>query len=166
MTEERTVERFKIRTIWFHWIHTLAFIVLIITGAILFVPELGFIAAGGWTRIVHRVTAVVFIGAPIVYFPFNARMTLHFIKETLTWGKNDLIWLVVIAAINSVISAYYYLRVVKVMWFGEPASEEKVPSSGAPRFALFLCCLGVLLLGIIPGLLMKLAELAGKLFTF
>ena len=72
----------------------------------------------------------------------------------------------VIAAINSVISAYYYLRVVKVIWFGEAKSEEKVPSSGAPRFALLVCCLGVLLLGIIPGLLMKLAEAAGKLFAF
>ena len=81
-------------------------------------------------------------------------------------AQNDLLWLVVIAAINSVISAYYYLRVVKVMWFGEPASEEKVPSSGAPRLALVLCCAGVLLLGIIPGLLMKLAEAASKLFTF
>jgi NADH-quinone oxidoreductase subunit N len=80
--------------------------------------------------------------------------------------QNDLLWLVVIAAINSVISAYYYLRVVKVMWFGQPASEEKVPSSGAPRFALFVCCLGVLLLGIIPGLVMKLAEIASRLFAF
>jgi NADH-quinone oxidoreductase subunit N len=81
-------------------------------------------------------------------------------------AQNDLLWLVVIAAINSVISAYYYLRVVKVMWFGEPASAEKVPSSGAPRFALFVCCLGVLLLGVIPGMIMKLAELAGRLFNF
>jgi NADH-quinone oxidoreductase subunit N len=80
--------------------------------------------------------------------------------------QNDLLWLVVIAAINSVISAYYYLRVVKVMWFGQAASEEKVPSSGAPRFALFVCCLGVLLLGIIPGLVMKLAEIASHLLPF
>jgi NADH-quinone oxidoreductase subunit N len=79
---------------------------------------------------------------------------------------NDLVWLVVIAALNSVISAYYYLRVVKMMWLNEPASAEKVPSSGAPRLALFLCCLGVLLLGIIPGLLMRLAEVAGNLFSF
>ncbi len=79
---------------------------------------------------------------------------------------NDLLWLVVIAVLNSVISAYYYLRVVKVMWLGEPASPEKVPSSGAPRLALFICCLGVLLLGIIPGLLMRLAEIAGNLFRF
>ncbi len=78
---------------------------------------------------------------------------------------NDLLWLVVIAALNSVISAYYYLRVVKVMWFGDPASTDKVPSSGAPRFALFVCCLGVLALGIIPGLIMRLAEVAGNLLS-
>jgi NADH-quinone oxidoreductase subunit N len=80
--------------------------------------------------------------------------------------QHHLLWLVVIAVLNSVISAYYYLRVVKVMWFGEPASDEKVPSSGAPRLALFICCLGVLLLGIIPGLVMSLAKLASRMFAF
>ena len=80
--------------------------------------------------------------------------------------QHDLLWLVVIAVINSVISAYYYLRVVKVMWLGEPASEEKVPSSGALKVALSLSCLGVLLLGIIPGFVMKLAETAAKMFGF
>ncbi len=80
--------------------------------------------------------------------------------------QHGLLWLVVIAVINSVISAYYYLRVVKVMWLGEPASEEKVPSSGALRVALALSCLGVLLLGIIPGYMMKLAEVAARMFAF
>jgi NADH-quinone oxidoreductase subunit N len=80
--------------------------------------------------------------------------------------QNGLLWLVIVAAVNSVISAYYYLRVVKVMWFGEAKSQEKVPSSDAPRLALFLCCLGVLLLGIIPGLVMRLAEVASHLFSF
>ncbi|MFC1928662.1 NADH-quinone oxidoreductase subunit N [Chloroflexota bacterium] len=80
--------------------------------------------------------------------------------------QHGLLWLVIIAVINSVISAYYYLRVVKVMWFGEPVSMEKVPSSGALRLALSLSCLGVLLLGIIPGYIMKLAESATRMFTF
>jgi NADH-quinone oxidoreductase subunit N len=80
--------------------------------------------------------------------------------------QHDLLWLVIIAVINSVISAYYYLRVVKVMWLGKPASEEKVPSSGALRLALSLSCLGVLLLGVIPGYIMKLAEMAAKMFAF
>jgi NADH-quinone oxidoreductase subunit N len=80
--------------------------------------------------------------------------------------QQGLLWLVIIAVINSVISAYYYLRVVKVMWLGEPASMEKVPSSVALRLALSISCLGVLLLGIIPGYIMKLAELAARIFAF
>jgi len=80
--------------------------------------------------------------------------------------QHGLLWLVIIAVINSVISAYYYLRIVKVMWLGEPASEEKVPSSGALRLALFASCLGVLILGVIPGFVMKLTEIAAKMFTF
>ncbi|MFC2072007.1 NADH-quinone oxidoreductase subunit N [Chloroflexota bacterium] len=80
--------------------------------------------------------------------------------------QHGLLWLVIIAVINSVISAYYYLRVVKIMWFGEPASEEKVSSSGALRVALFLSCLGVLLLGIIPGYIMSLAESAARMLSF
>ena len=80
--------------------------------------------------------------------------------------QHNLLWLVVIAVINSVISAYYYLRVVKVMWLGEPVSEEKVPSSGPLKVALALSCLGVLLLGIIPGYVMRLSEMAASMFTF
>jgi len=80
--------------------------------------------------------------------------------------QHGLLWLVIIGVINSVISAYYYLRVVKVMWLGEPVSAEKVPSSAALKVALSLSCLGVLLLGIIPGFIMRLAELAAKMFVF
>jgi NADH-quinone oxidoreductase subunit N len=80
--------------------------------------------------------------------------------------NQGLLWLVIIAVLNSVISAYYYLRVVKVMWLGEPASEERVPSSGALRVALSLSCLGVLLLGIVPGYVMNLAELAARMLAF
>jgi NADH-quinone oxidoreductase subunit N len=77
--------------------------------------------------------------------------------------QSGLLWLVILAVINSVISAYYYLRVVKVMWFGDPSSEEKVPSSAALRVVVFLSCLGVLLLGIVPNYVMNLAEAASRL---
>ena len=79
--------------------------------------------------------------------------------------KQSLLWLVIIAVINSVISAYYYLRVVKVMWFGQPASEEKLTSSPALRVAMAISVIGVLALGIVPGQIMKLAELAAKIFV-
>jgi NADH-quinone oxidoreductase subunit N len=80
--------------------------------------------------------------------------------------QQNLLWLVIIAVLNSVISAYYYLRVVKVMWFNEPKFEGRVSSSGALRLALLLACLGVVLLGVIPGYLMKLTEMAAKIHIF
>ena len=79
--------------------------------------------------------------------------------------QNGLLWLVIIAVINSVISAYYYLRVVKVMWFNEPVAPEKVPSSWALRLALGLTCLGVLVVGILPASVMKLAETAARMLN-
>jgi NADH-quinone oxidoreductase subunit N len=77
--------------------------------------------------------------------------------------QHGLLWLVIVAVINSCVSAFYYLRVVKVMWLGAPASEEKVPSSWALRTALALCCLFVLLLGIVPGGFVGIAEAAVRI---
>lgn len=77
--------------------------------------------------------------------------------------QNNLLWLVVIAVLNSVVSAYYYLRVVKVMWMGEPASEEKVNASIFLKLSLALSCLGVLVLFFIPGFAMHLTEIASKM---
>jgi NADH-quinone oxidoreductase subunit N len=79
--------------------------------------------------------------------------------------QNGLLWLVIVAVVNSVISAYYYLRVVKVMWFNEPVSTERVPSSWPLRIALAIACLGVLLVGIMPASVMKLAETAARMLT-
>jgi NADH-quinone oxidoreductase subunit N len=79
--------------------------------------------------------------------------------------QNGLLWLVIVAVINSAISAFYYLRVVKVMWLGAPTSEKKVPSSWALRTALGLCCLFVVLLGVIPGGFVSIAEAAAKIFV-
>jgi NADH-quinone oxidoreductase subunit N len=76
----------------------------------------------------------------------------------------DLLWLVIIAVINSAISAYYYLRVVRVMFTGEPLSEERIYASNGLRVALAITCLGVLLLGIYPWILMKFSETAATIF--
>lgn len=73
-----------------------------------------------------------------------------------------LTWLVVIAVINTAISAYYYLRVVKVIWFGAPASGEGIPSSWPLRFALAIACLGVLVLFFYPSGVLDLARDAAE----
>lgn len=80
-------------------------------------------------------------------------------------ATSGLMWLIIVAAANTAVSVYYYLRVAKVMWFGEPASNEGVYSSAALRTALIIACVGVLLLGVFPGILMNATEAANKLFV-
>jgi NADH-quinone oxidoreductase subunit N len=79
--------------------------------------------------------------------------------------QHGLLWLVIVAVINSCVSAFYYLRVVKMMWFGAPASEEKVPSSWALRTALAICCFFVLLLGVVPGGFIGIAQTAIRILS-
>jgi len=78
--------------------------------------------------------------------------------------QENLLWLVIIAVLNSVVSAYYYLRVVKLMYVGEPASEEAIPSSIPLRITLTITSLGVLVLGVYPWLVIRLAENAVAAF--
>jgi NADH-quinone oxidoreductase subunit N len=80
--------------------------------------------------------------------------------------QQELLWLVIIAVINSVISAFYYLKVVRVMWTAAPVSEEKVPSGWALRIALVICCIFVLILGIVPGSFVSVAQAAVHIFGF
>jgi NADH:ubiquinone oxidoreductase subunit 2 (subunit N) len=46
---------------------------------------------------------------------------------------------------------------------GEPASDEKVPSTWALRAALVICCLTVLVMGVVPAFFMGVAEAAVKI---
>lgn len=72
-----------------------------------------------------------------------------------------LVWLAVLAVLFAIVGAYYYIRVVKVMYFEE--KEIKAPVIRyAPdlRIAISLNGLAVLLLGIFPGVLFALCHLA------
>jgi NADH-quinone oxidoreductase subunit N len=72
------------------------------------------------------------------------------------WESQHL-WLVVIAAAMSVVGAYYYLRVIKLMYFDPPAGAlPPTARSTGVRFALGLNALAVLVLGLLPGPLLDL----------
>ena len=66
-------------------------------------------------------------------------------------------WLILIAAATSVIGVFYYLRIVKLMYFDAPGELPSGPSSGmAVRSVLALNGLAVLALGIVPNALIQL----------
>jgi NADH-quinone oxidoreductase subunit N len=60
-------------------------------------------------------------------------------------------WLALIAVIFSLIGAYYYLRVIKVMYFDEPVDNTPIVASPDVRILLSLNGLAIIVLGIFPG---------------
>jgi NADH-quinone oxidoreductase subunit N len=72
--------------------------------------------------------------------------------------KPTLVWLVVIAVINSVISVFYYLRVVTAMYFREVGREQRPLRSTSVSAALLIATVAVLLIGILPTWLVNVAN--------
>ncbi|MYK16611.1 NADH-quinone oxidoreductase subunit N [Candidatus Poribacteria bacterium] len=69
------------------------------------------------------------------------------------------IWLVIIGAVNTAISAFYYLRVVVTMYMREPEEElEFSPYSSTLVIGLVIAAIGVLLIGILPSLMLNPAQ--------
>jgi NADH-quinone oxidoreductase subunit N len=63
-------------------------------------------------------------------------------------------WLVVFAVLMSVIGAFYYLRVVKVMYFDAPTDTSPIVAPVEMRAVLAVNALAILVLGLMPGALM------------
>lgn len=81
------------------------------------------------------------------------------------WAKLEVIaavlnvglaWLAAVAVLFSVIGAFYYLRVVKVMYFDEPTDSLAITAGGTVRALLSANGLAVLALGIAPSVLIEL----------
>lgn len=68
--------------------------------------------------------------------------------------------LAVAAVLTSVVGAFYYLRVVKLMYFDEPAESAPIVAPGGTRVLLSANGLLLLVLGIVPQILMGLCTLA------
>ncbi|MSQ24935.1 MAG: NADH-quinone oxidoreductase subunit N [Dehalococcoidia bacterium] len=76
----------------------------------------------------------------------------------------DLVWLAVAGVLNSAISAYYYLRVVKAMYMSPAASDERLTPSPAISLALLVTTGGVLFFGFAPSYLLDFAVRAARGF--
>lgn len=68
----------------------------------------------------------------------------------------DLLWLAVVAVIFSVIGAYYYLRIIKLMYFDQSDDMTPVVAGFDMRVAMSLNGLAILGLGLFPGGLLAL----------
>jgi NADH-quinone oxidoreductase subunit N len=70
--------------------------------------------------------------------------------------------LAVIGVVTSVVSAFYYLRVVKVMYFDEPAGTFDRPISAELKGVLFVTAVATLFFFVLPGPIFAAAEAAAS----
>ena len=85
---------------------------------------------------------------------FYAKLSV--LQALVATGSQANIVLAVFAVMMSLIGAFYYLRLVKVMYFDAPITASEVVASGDVRFVLCVNGALVLVLGLVPGGLMAL----------
>jgi NADH-quinone oxidoreductase subunit N len=130
-------------------------------GVVIFLSRAGFEAdqLDDYTGLARRSPWFAFVMLTMMFSlagvpPFAGFWGKWFVfKEVIAAGY---VWLAVAAVIFSVIGAYYYLRVVKLMYFDDPASTEPVHSTRGLKAVLSLNGLAVLFLGLTPGVLMTI----------
>ena len=101
-----------------------------------------------WFAAVMMVLLLSLAGVPPMV-GFYAKLAV--LQAALAAGH---LWLVIFAVMASLVGAYYYLRVVKVMYFDEPVDATPLDAPGSLRAMLSLNGAAVVLLGVLPGPLM------------
>ena len=76
------------------------------------------------------------------------------------------LWLVIVAALNSILSLYYYLLVLRRMYISEPSVMSAPLKTAFPvKAVLLITMIGIFWLGILPGPVMKvISEISTKIF--
>ena len=110
----------------------------------------GLADASPWFALVMLLFMFSLAGVP-PFLGFWAKW--YVIKEVVAIGH---IWLAVLAVIFSVIGAYYYLRVVKLMYFDRADPPPEIGTDLQVRMLVSLTGLAVLALGFAPGGLIRM----------
>ena len=69
---------------------------------------------------------------------------------------SNLVWLTVLGLLNSAVAAYYYLRILVLMYMHEPGeSADSLPPAGAAlKVAVYGSAIATVLLGVLPSIVL------------
>ena len=101
-----------------------------------------------WYALIMLVCMFSFAGVPPLVGCFGKFAVFQALVDA------GLIWLAIVGIVFAVIGAFYYLRVVKFMYFDEPADERKISVPLDMSVALGVNGLLIIVLGILPGSLL------------
>lgn len=115
---------------------------------------------------VHAVALVVFL-LSLAGIPPTAGFLAKFylFLAAVNAQDNHILWLAIVALVNTVISIYYYMNVVRLMFFRKPVSLDPIPSSRILNFALGLTLAMTFIILLYPKPFIRLAEMSARVFT-
>ena len=87
---------------------------------------------------------------------FYAKLAV--LQALITTDHTGYLILAIVAVLLSLVAAFYYLRVVKVMYFDEPTQTELTQDFGMPGALMMINGAAVLVLGLLPGGLMAVCR--------
>ncbi len=90
--EQRTIVRFRKQALIIHWLHAVSFIVLLVTGALMFFDLTDF-NGGHEIRTIHRIASISFGIVPVAYSLFDPKGMINFFKESFRWNAETRAWL-------------------------------------------------------------------------
>ena len=106
-----------------------------------------------WAALVMLITMFSLAGVPPTV-GFYAKFSV--LSAAFATGS---VWLVVFAVMMSLVGAYYYLRIVKLMYFDEPVASAAIAGAGSgrldARLMLIVNGLALIVLGIVPDAVMQ-----------
>jgi len=110
----------------------------------------------GWFALVMTILLFSLAGVPPM-MGFAAKFAV--LNSVLATGQ---LWLTIFAVMFSLIGAFYYLRVIKTMWFDEPVDTAPIVANFDTKAVLSLNGVAIVLLGVMPGSLLAICLAAIK----
>ncbi|MBA2649424.1 MAG: NADH-quinone oxidoreductase subunit NuoN [Legionella sp.] len=100
-----------------------------------------------WLALLMLIVLLSLTGIPPTLGFFAKLLVLKVLIDT------HMTWVAVVGLLCTVISAYYYIRIIKIMYFDQSLNNEPVFISNSNKLALSINCLSLLLLGFFPSAL-------------
>ena len=110
-----------------------------------------------WFALVMTIFMLSLAGLPPTV-GFYAKLSV--LQSLISTNVTGYVWLAIAAVVISLVGAFYYLRVIKVMYFDEPLDAQPIQSTADVRAVMSLNGLAVLVFGLLPGGLMTLCAQA------
>ena len=123
-----------------HAVLATSFLILLFTGLALVWGPLAFIAAGGWSRYLHRIAAIGFMSVPVLYVVFDRKSAKEILVDSFKYDSDDVAWF-------KKMYRYTLGRTAEMPPQGRLNAGQKLHHSAVIVFSAFIVTTGIIMWG-------------------